>query len=1207
MSSDRPDDGLAEHFVAGTTSPVDYAAMMAIREQMELAGTPHRIVKGADFSINDEEGSRMFYLDTCLLKTPARLGHELSTTNGWAHEYKDYLLPFDPPAAGSLEVHIFGVAPRDGIVGSLTCTTGNNVRLLSYDFRFKEDTPVRAAVYAFAELYRRELNVQRGGTEEAPPDSLVYTVGVFVPTNKYENSTGVTHFFTGQGMGLSPASGEKLYGWMIDGQDYDLFYYDSQTAYGAWAGGGCHGWTEDRGTPLHVLLPTPRLKDLMHGAPTLHLYVVAQVPKSHERLAAASPGYGVWNEETDKWKVVPYPNWTLSQSAYNVLTMLWYKPEGRPHPSQWWQVVDLDRAARHIEGRAKHIDELYKALRQHQYEMGRQERLQQGGEKSSCRNPKWAYDSEANPTAGSMYESVLQLWAYAAMAERFGIKLNAPTVTSIHRVVAALKDDRGFAEAATLASVLPSSDGHLTAPSWEDVARRLHESSESDASRQDFLRLLELLDVWAAAATHLSVPRCASSLPSRQSDVDRAIFADSASGGHWTLLRLVGKTAANTWTQTTRLSVGTMLAAAGRLDDPAKLIATYERLKRNLQNFRDHSRTTAGIVERVMESLDAFGHPDVGPYSMPEVWRLESTYKTLLSYIGRMYDMCGQWDRRSTGIACLARSGAFSPVRLASTPMFLALDALTKRQVSFAQSKAAMVQRHRRNEGVESLGEPIHRRQCLLRALFSHCMVQACESKQVADKLRSELSMESISLDDDPENTLLLTDGVHEFKNAGQKYHIADFVRDFAFVVKPRDPDNYPDYCMSVRREPWWDYAVDRVVFVPLACAVSDVVYPSVAQTVLARVDVVDGDPIKPTSRGSVSVGWSAQPTVQLYAQAAVFEFMYTESSDGASPLPRERLVKGAVMQNREFDFSKLARHADGIDFQHLRMSASRPIHGWWFVDSTDYCVWAVCTNGGDCNYDGATMEPWPNYPTWSQRDPNAAAADRKTHLSQLESTLQVALRDDDGRAFVTTCARMYKVYKMHELLKYGQDQASTLHMGWKKLPLRLRPNGHTLLPVEVALWAGAYECAAFASTDDEADVLENQPPGRYTLHEDARILQTALCVATLDPDGFFRAQFARTLLPRYIPDSLAAADEEGGSTIFDVAAGRLTAHDFLEETVTAQAMCNLFDVLLGGRSVRNSKGASTSKRGARFVYAGEPTSPMDGVQKACRTQAALH
>ena len=193
----------------------------------------------------------------------------------------------------------------------------------------------------------------------------------------------------------------------------------------------------------------------------------------------------------------------------------------------------------------------------------------------------------------------------------------------------------------------------------------------------------------------------------------------------------------------------------------------------------------------------------------------------------------------------------------------------------------------------------------------------------------------------------------------------------------------------------------------------------------------------------------------------------------------------------------------------------------------------------------------------------------------------------------------MYKVYKLHELLKYGQDQASTLHMGWKKLPLRLRPNGHTLLPVEVALWAGAYECAAFASTDDEADVLENQPPGRYTLHEDARILQTALCVATLDPDGFFRAQFARTLLPRYIPDSLAAADEEGGSTIFDVAAGRLTAHDFLEETVTAQAMCNLFDVLLGGRSVRNSKGASTSKRGARFVYAGEPTSPMDGVQKS--------
>ena len=563
----------------------------------------------------------------------------------------------------------------------------------------------------------------------------------------------------------------------------------------------------------------------MHGAPTLHLYVVAQVPKSHERLAAASPGYGVWNEETDKWKVVPYPNWTLSQSAYNVLTMLWYKPEGRPHPSQWWQVVDLDRAARHIEGRAKHIDELYKALRQHQYEMGRQERLQQGAEKSSSRNPKWAYDSEANPTAGSMYESVLQLWAYAAMAERFGIKLNAPTVTSIHRVVAALKDDRGFAEAATLASVLPSSDGHLTAPSWEDVARRLHESSESDASRQDFLRLLELLDVWAAAATHLSVPRCASSLPSRQSDVDRAIFADSASGGHWTLLRLVGKTAANTWTQTTRLSVGTMLAAAGRLDDPAKLVATYERLKRNLQNFRDHSRTTAGIVERVTESLDAFGHPDVGPYSMPEVWRLESTYKTLLSYIGRMYDMCGQWDRRSTGIACLARSGAFSPVRLASTPMFLALDALTKRQVSFAQSKAAMVQRHRRNEGVESLGEPIHRRQCLLRALFSHCMVQACESKQVADKLRSELSMESISLDDDPENTLLLTDGVHEFKNADQKYHIADFVRDFAFVVKPRDPDNYPDYCMTTRREPWWDYAVDRVVFVPLACAVSDVVY----------------------------------------------------------------------------------------------------------------------------------------------------------------------------------------------------------------------------------------------------------------------------------------------------------------------------------------------------------------------------------------------
>ena len=37
--------------------------------------------------------------------------------------------------------------------------------------------------------------------------------------------------------------------------------------------------------------------------------------------------------------------------------------------------------------------------------------------------------------------------------------------------------------------------------------------------------MLELLDVGAAAATHLSVPRCESSIPSRHSDVDRVAKA----------------------------------------------------------------------------------------------------------------------------------------------------------------------------------------------------------------------------------------------------------------------------------------------------------------------------------------------------------------------------------------------------------------------------------------------------------------------------------------------------------------------------------------------------------------------------------------------------------------------------------------------------------------------------------------------------------
>ena len=388
----------------------------------------------------------------------------------------------------------------------------------------------------------------------------------------------------------------------------DLFYYDSQTAYGrrrpAAASRSSSARPEVLKRPAACCRRPPSQGPHAARQRCISSLLVAQVPRA--RTSAWQPrrrGVVCGTRRRTSGRSSRTRR-TLSQSAYNVLTMLWYKPEGRRRrrPSRWWPVVDFADSG-DAGAEAGQSTSTSSTRRCGVQSRNGAPRTPAAGGEGSCRKPSFVRLGGEPVGLDSMYESVLQLWAYAAMAERFGIKLNAPTVTSIHT-------SRRRAEGRPRIRQARRSRRCCGVPT---ATLRLHRGKTwrgGCTSRRRATQAVKTFCACSSCSTCGRRPRRTSPcrgahrvLPSRQSDVDRAIFADSASGGHWTLLRLVGKTAANTWTQTTRLSVGTMLAAAGSssvgrpggADGLTSASSATSRTFATLEDDGGHRRTRHGV------------------------------------------------------------------------------------------------------------------------------------------------------------------------------------------------------------------------------------------------------------------------------------------------------------------------------------------------------------------------------------------------------------------------------------------------------------------------------------------------------------------------------------------------------------------------------------------------------------------------------------